>query len=509
MSTSENGPPTGVADSRKKAKQKARNKAKKARQKAKKRAAALGAAADTVTAATEACRYVNCTRRASAGTGRGHGLFAISPIPAGAVAIRVRPALSTVFDAYARKVCGFCFATATSSAGKNPPTSHTLMLRKADGRLSVFVAEKNVTFGEGGLGGASGKDIPVCCAVINGCAQGSPNEDAGIQPGDVVESVCGEFMKPGKGALERCLAALAGSNTLDGEPFPVVVRRPSLQPCEKCNRFATCGMCCAKGLKLWHESHECKTFLHLPASVTKGETSPMRMMLRHRAIAEWGDWASPCVPLEGSSSSGDGVKGDIGKICTIEGQPPAGTSLGDKEPLALVATLQANQSVVSQTQRLALAGMTGVKPEVVSLLIGQIRGNAAGILREGRKVGCALSVLMGYCNHDCTPNAEACVDEEGFVTLTARKDIAPGEEVCISYVDPNASVLDRRAILLDHYEFECRCARCSKEFREYLKAKARNRGQEYLKNKSKLVRNAYLHGMGGGGSTGTSSSVKR
>ena len=86
---------------------------------------------------------------------------------------------------------------------------------------------------------------------------------------------------------------------------------------------------------------------------------------------------------------------------------------------------------------------------------------------------------------------------------------APGEEVCISYVDPNASVLDRRAILLDHYEFECRCARCSKEFREYLKAKARNRGQEYLKNKSKLVRNAYLHGMGGGGSTGTSSSVKR
>jgi hypothetical protein len=505
---SENTPPPAddAAAARKRAKQKARNKAKKARQKAKKRGAAGRPAAGRPAARPG---YANRTRRGSAGKGRGQGLFALERIPGGEVAVRARPALSTVFDAHARTVCGFCFATAASSAAANPPTSHTLMLRKAGGRLSVFVAERDVTFGEGGLGGAPGKGVPVCCAVINGCAPGSPNEGAGILPGDVVESVCGEFMTPGAGALQRCLAALAGSNTVDGEPFPVVVRRPSLQACDKCQRFATCGACCAKGLKAWHESHECKTYRHLPASATKGETSPMRMMLRHRAIAERGDWASPCPAVEGrGSGNGDGAS-NIG-AATIEGQPAAaGTALGDKESLALVATLQANKDVVSQTQKLALAGMTGVKPEVVSLLIGQIRGNAAGILRDGQKVGCALSVLMGYCNHDCTPNAEACVDKDGFVTITALENIAAGEEVCISYVDRNAFVLDRRATLLDHYEFECRCVRCLKEHREYLKAKARNRGHEYLMNNSKLARNAYLHGMGGAGSSGASSSVSR
>ena len=328
---SENVAPDAAKMAERIAKKKARNKAKKARQKARRRAAARAGTMNTAAPVRTSVGYVNKTRRAPAGKGRGQGLFATSTVSAGDVVVRARPALSTVFDAHSRKVCGFCFATATSSASTSPPTSHTLMLRKAGGRLSIFVDEKNVTFGEGALDSAASKETPVCCAVLNGCAPGSPNEGAGIQPGDVVESVCGEFMTPGKGALQRCLAALAGSNTLDGEAFPVVVRRPSFQACEKCQRFAICGACRAKGLKVWHDSHECKTYKHLPVSVTKGETSPLRMMLRHRAIAERGDWASPCPAMEGSTN-------------VIEGQPASATVLGDKESLAVVATLQSNKT---------------------------------------------------------------------------------------------------------------------------------------------------------------------
>ena len=423
---------------------------------------------------------------------RGRGLALT--VSAGDVVVRARPALSTVFDAHSRKVCGFCFATATSSSSTSPPTSHTLMLRKAGGRLSIFVDEKNVTFGEGALDSAASKETPVCCAVLNGCAPGSPNEGAGIQPGDVVESVCGEFMTPGKGALQRCLAALAGSNTLDGEAFPVVVRRPSFQACEKCQRFAICGACRAKGLKVWHDSHECKTYKHLPVSVTKGRPHPT-----HDAASQshsWrGDWASPCPAMEGSTN-------------VIEGQPAAATVLGDKESLAVVATLQSNKNVVPHDQKLALAGLDWCQARRCFASYWT-DSRAAGILRDGLKVGCALSVFMGYCNHDCTPNAEACVDDEGFVTIKSLREISTGEEVCISYVDRNASVLDRRATLSDHYEFECRCVRCLKENREYLKAKARNRGQEYLMNNSKLAR-AYLHDMGGNRSNrGSSNSMKR
>jgi len=43
--------------------------------------------------------------------GRGHGMFANRDIKRGQVAVRVRPALSVIFDSHVDKVCGFCFAS--------------------------------------------------------------------------------------------------------------------------------------------------------------------------------------------------------------------------------------------------------------------------------------------------------------------------------------------------------------------------------------------------------------
>ena len=188
------------------------------------------------------------------------------------------PRFSQVFDPHATRVCGFCFAHADRAAAA---TTHVLQLRKKDGRLKVLVAERT-----------AGGELR---AVLNGCAPGSVNEGAGIEHGDVVVSVCGNAMTPGAGALDRCLAALAGSGTKDGEVFPIVVSRENVVACAACARFATCAACRAKGRLGWHKAHECVATAALPAAATKGETSPLRMMLRYRATADHGDWAPTCL----------------------------------------------------------------------------------------------------------------------------------------------------------------------------------------------------------------------
>ena len=60
---------------------------------------------------------------------------------------------------------------------------------------------------------------------------------------------------------------------------------------------------------------------------------------------------------------------------------------------------------------------------------------------------------------------------------------------------------ERRALLESHYGFRCACARCVKEGREDLRRRARARGKQHVQNTSVLARNAYVHDLGGGGST--------
>ena len=114
-------------------------------------------------------------------------------------------------------------------------------------------------------------------------------------------------------------------------------------------------------------------------------------------------------------------------------------------------------------------------------LIYQIRTNACEISRGGRKVGSALSVLMGWHNHDCEPNASSEIDGNGCVTIRAIKEITEGQEVTISYVDNTLPYEERRKTLQTHYGFECKCGRCASEQRAELKRRMKERDQ-YLKD---------------------------
>ncbi|EIE20780.1 SET domain-containing protein [Coccomyxa subellipsoidea C-169] len=90
-------------------------------------------------------------------------------------------------------------------------------------------------------------------------------------------------------------------------------------------------------------------------------------------------------------------------------------------------------------------------------------------LGESYGAGCegsAFYALQSCCNHSCAPNAHAFkrahIDTDGSATILARKPIAPGEEVCLSYIDEDAPYHDRRAALAD-YGFTCECDKCVSE----------------------------------------------
>ena len=80
------------------------------------------------------------------------------------------------------------------------------------------------------------------------------------------------------------------------------------------------------------------------------------------------------------------------------------------------------------------------------------------------KVGCALSSNLSALNHNCEPTAVARV-VDGCLVVGMISDVQQDDEVTISYVDTAAPLAERQAILRNHYQFQCICARCVREAR--------------------------------------------
>lgn len=74
--------------------------------------------------------------------------------------------------------------------------------------------------------------------------------------------------------------------------------------------------------------------------------------------------------------------------------------------------------------------------------------------------GAAVFEIASRFNHSCVPNACFAWNEKlGVETVYAIKDIAAGEEITLSYVDPLYDV-SARMWELWHYGFECDCPAC-------------------------------------------------
>jgi SET and MYND domain-containing protein len=73
-------------------------------------------------------------------------------------------------------------------------------------------------------------------------------------------------------------------------------------------------------------------------------------------------------------------------------------------------------------------------------------------------------VLPSLANHVCDPNLDAVwLDGDATITLRARRDIAAGEELRITYIDSTVPVAERRETLRFGYGFDCACPACTEE----------------------------------------------
>lgn len=78
--------------------------------------------------------------------------------------------------------------------------------------------------------------------------------------------------------------------------------------------------------------------------------------------------------------------------------------------------------------------------------------------------------MHSHLNHSCFPNASVRhLDQRtalSRITIVAKRNIAAGEELLITYVDPSLGVRKRRAQLGAWGFGECKCERCIEEEKE-------------------------------------------
>ncbi|PGH37008.1 hypothetical protein GX50_00244 [[Emmonsia] crescens] len=77
------------------------------------------------------------------------------------------------------------------------------------------------------------------------------------------------------------------------------------------------------------------------------------------------------------------------------------------------------------------------------------------------RVGLCLLPFASYINHSCEPNAYIGFDGQ-VMYLKALQDIAPDEEIFISYIDNTEPFKTRQTELQLRYFFECKCPKCLK-----------------------------------------------
>ena len=83
-------------------------------------------------------------------------------------------------------------------------------------------------------------------------------------------------------------------------------------------------------------------------------------------------------------------------------------------------------------------------------------------ITQGTASGSAVYKYVSLLNHSCAPNCHTHWENgDSSLTIRALREIAPGEELTITYVDADSPRDARRARLANSYAFDCACSRCA------------------------------------------------
>lgn len=136
-----------------------------------------------------------------------------------------------------------------------------------------------------------------------------------------------------------------------------------------------------------------------------------------------------------------------------------------------------------------------------------IRTNAFDIYPDEDEDGEGAEILfvvfpeIARMNHDCRPNAEYRFDRGALAQhVTALRDIAPGEELTLTYIDPEESRGARMRRLEETWGFRCACPACSMDRARAAESDARIAQIQRLWKASREEDRSRGKGGGGGSS---------
>ena len=81
-----------------------------------------------------------------------------------------------------------------------------------------------------------------------------------------------------------------------------------------------------------------------------------------------------------------------------------------------------------------------------------------------KQIGRACFPLAALLNHSCDPNCSRASQVSPWIlSFQTTREVAAGEELCISYIDTNLPRSSRQYELKSVYSFDCLCERCVQE----------------------------------------------
>jgi hypothetical protein len=82
-------------------------------------------------------------------------------------------------------------------------------------------------------------------------------------------------------------------------------------------------------------------------------------------------------------------------------------------------------------------------------------------LKSSASIPSAVLIKGALFNHSCCNNSDFRISEStNDYIFTTNRDITPGEELCITYLDTNLSTKKRTTQLESQYGFICSCQKC-------------------------------------------------
>ncbi|XP_072320858.1 histone-lysine N-methyltransferase SMYD3 [Eucyclogobius newberryi] len=271
------------------------------------------------------------------------------------------------------------------------------------------------------------------------------------------------FLSPGKGHGLRATAGISrGALVVSAEPLAACVslkhtqhachhcfsRHKTLLRCSQCKMTRYCNMTCQK--KAWpvHKS-ECKCLKRiLPRIPTDSVRLAARIIF------------ASCVSTKGNSEELYTLEEHESHLSSISEQKKEGLS-----QLASMLQLYLQQEVPALDQ---VASSLPPFCQDPLCLMGKVTCNCFTISDgELQEIGVGLYPSLSLLNHDCGPNC-VMVFEGTKLNLRAVKDIKPGDELTVSYIDSLELTEVRRKQLEEQYHFTCSCQRCNSRDKDVL-----------------------------------------